>query len=605
MANLKYSVESKPYIELKNKIKAPKFQRNFVWKKKARKELIKSIKNGLPIGSFLLQRLNNGDYNIIDGRQRFSTLLDYEVHRYNYVDEDDITEANIETLLNSIPSINSLLSRYSEQARNEIINKTKTVAIKQLKTKDVEKPDVCYEITAEIKKLVPNLSQADDKALNKSVDKFYDSIWQILNVSNIILPCIIFSEEATDDEIVATFININSKGTKLSKYDLYSAAWQNEIITVDDNEILNKVISKYKDSLETNQKIETQGFNEAEIWNTKKINIFEYAYALSKLIGEKCENKIYQIKDASEVDSLGFSILASILNVPTKDIGRLASNLVKSKLNYAVLKDKIIQCVQRIQTKLLWYCTTPDNKNLFSHSLNQLVSYIVTYFKAKFVIVDGQITTNPKKNRIIDFENNLPIWYLYDNIRGYWAGSGDSKLDNLVITDDIYNSRYFGIVSEDAFRSALYDWIKEENSDKNTSIKPETKLFINYLVKKSCSEPHNKMDFEHIIPQARLDALKTKHKNVNGISSPTNLTLIPAFDNRAKREKTYYELIASKDETALTYNKDYLIKYIYPEHNEIKFIEAQSDFTVENFEHFKKDRGNYLVNLFIKEYYNK
>lgn len=44
MANLKYDVEGKPYVILKGKISAPKFQRNFVWKKKARKELINSIK---------------------------------------------------------------------------------------------------------------------------------------------------------------------------------------------------------------------------------------------------------------------------------------------------------------------------------------------------------------------------------------------------------------------------------------------------------------------------------------------------------------------------------------------------------------------------------
>ena len=83
MANLKYDVEGKPYTTLKGKITAPKFQRNFVWKKKARRELIQSIKQGLPIGSFLLQKLSNGNYNVIDGRQRFSTLLDYEAHRYD------------------------------------------------------------------------------------------------------------------------------------------------------------------------------------------------------------------------------------------------------------------------------------------------------------------------------------------------------------------------------------------------------------------------------------------------------------------------------------------------------------------------------------------
>ena len=169
--------------------------------------------------------------------------------------------------------------------------------MKQLKTKSTTKIDVVYEIMDAIKTQFPNIGR-DGKKLLEVVDKFYDDIWQILDTSNIVLPCIIFTEAATDDEIVSTFINLNSKGTKLSKYDLYSASWQNDIIKIDDEETIEKVISKYKDSLENNQKIETQNFSEAEIRSNKEINVFEYAYALSKLIWEACQNKIYQIKDA-------------------------------------------------------------------------------------------------------------------------------------------------------------------------------------------------------------------------------------------------------------------------------------------------------------------
>ena len=81
-----------------------------------------------------------------------------------------------------------------------------------------------------------------------------------------------------------------------------------------------------------------------------------------------------------------------------------------------------------------------------------------------------------------------------------------------------------------------------------------------YIIKKRCSEPHNNMDIEHIIPQSRLDGLSTRERGVVGISSPSNLTFLPMFDNRAKREKTYYEL---------------------------------------------KDRANTLINLFMDIYYKK
>ena len=604
MANLKYDVDRKYYAELKEKVKAPKFQRNFVWKKKARKELIHAIKSGLPIGSFLLQRLNDGYYNIIDGRQRFSTLLDYEEHRYDYIEEGDINEERVEALILSVPDIKSRYEQYNNSAKNNILKNIVSVSLKQLKSKSSNKADVTFEIEEAIKQKFPDLNKAALKSLNNSVSKFYDDIWKILDTTNIVLPCIIFTENATDDDIVTTFINLNSKGTKLSKYDLYSAKWQNDIITVDDNEIIDKVISKYVDSLENNQKIETQNFCEIEIRNSKQINVFEYAYALSKLIGEKCQNKIYQIKDASEVDSLGFSILASILNVSSKDMVNLASKLIESGINCTILKEKIIQCVLEIQKNIEWYCTSPDGKALFCHSQNQLVSYIVTVFKAKFEITnDGRIVDNSNRSKLKSFYKYLPYWYLYDNIRGYWSGSGDSKLDSLVLVDDIFQSRYFANVAEDAFRTAIFDWIEEGNNEKNNTVTPESKLFINYLIKKQCNEPHENMDIEHIIPQSRLEMLATRERGVVGVSSPSNLTFIPMFDNRSKREKTYYELIYLKDATALTYDKKLLDKYLYPEHGEIKFIEAQSSFTVSEYNKFKRDRMNMLINKFMESYY--
>lgn len=603
MATLKYDVEGKPYIVLKGKISAPKFQRNFVWKKKARKELINSIKQGLPIGSFLLQRIDNDQYNVIDGRQRFSTLLDYESHRYEYIEESDISEEKIINMLLCVDEIESSYNQYNVSAQKKIVDDVRKTALKQLKTKDTDKSNVTFEIIDAIRAKFPNLTKTDQKKLNSSVNKFYDDIWQILDTANIVLPCIIFNEFATDDEIVSTFINLNTKGTKLSKYDLYSAKWQNDVIVVDDESIIDKVISKYKDSLENNQNIEAESFNETEIRATKQINVFEYAYALSKLIGERCD-QIYQTKEASEVDSLGFSILASLLNVPSKKMVDLSKTLINSHINLVNLKDRIINCAMEIQNTLDWYCLSPNKTNYFNHTYNQLVSYIVTCFKAKYEITsDGRIVDNPLRAKLKDFKAYLHLWYLYDNIRGFWLGSGDTKLDKLVLTDDIFSSPYFSKVSEESFRIALLDWINTENTEKNPTIKPETKLFINYIIKKRCNEPHEGMDLEHIIPQARLELLMSREKGVLGISSPSNITLLPRFDNRSKREKTYYELIDLRDQSALTYDVGLLDKYVYPEHSEIKFIEAQTDFTVNKFNQFKKDRTNTLINLFIKEYY--
>ena len=64
-----------------NKIIIPKFQRNLVWSSKQKKSFIDSIKNGFPIGAFLLSNIGSEGkitkYSLIDGLQRATTLKEY------------------------------------------------------------------------------------------------------------------------------------------------------------------------------------------------------------------------------------------------------------------------------------------------------------------------------------------------------------------------------------------------------------------------------------------------------------------------------------------------------------------------------------------------
>ena len=72
----KYEIEVKKFSELTDKIEIPKFQRGLVWNKTKKREFIKTLKAGLPIGVLLLSK--KGDkYLIVDGLQRFTTMKEY------------------------------------------------------------------------------------------------------------------------------------------------------------------------------------------------------------------------------------------------------------------------------------------------------------------------------------------------------------------------------------------------------------------------------------------------------------------------------------------------------------------------------------------------
>ena len=58
------------------KLIIPDFQRNFVWKKSKKEQLLSSLFRGFPIGAITLYKDKNG-YYIIDGLQRINTLKQY------------------------------------------------------------------------------------------------------------------------------------------------------------------------------------------------------------------------------------------------------------------------------------------------------------------------------------------------------------------------------------------------------------------------------------------------------------------------------------------------------------------------------------------------
>ena len=58
------------------KLVIPDFQRNFVWKKNKKEQLLASLFRGFPIGAITLYQDKNA-YYIIDGLQRINTLNQY------------------------------------------------------------------------------------------------------------------------------------------------------------------------------------------------------------------------------------------------------------------------------------------------------------------------------------------------------------------------------------------------------------------------------------------------------------------------------------------------------------------------------------------------
>lgn len=74
------------YEDRKELIIAPAFQRRDVWNSKQRSELIESILMGIPIPVMYFFETSDGNKQVVDGRQRITTIINYLNDRYSLKD---------------------------------------------------------------------------------------------------------------------------------------------------------------------------------------------------------------------------------------------------------------------------------------------------------------------------------------------------------------------------------------------------------------------------------------------------------------------------------------------------------------------------------------
>ena len=85
----KYDSKTLLFKEI-GKMTKPTMQRGFKWSMSKQIELINSIRNGLPFGTFLLEEKRGGGYSILDGQQRYTTIRNYKEDMTPFLSNEDI-----------------------------------------------------------------------------------------------------------------------------------------------------------------------------------------------------------------------------------------------------------------------------------------------------------------------------------------------------------------------------------------------------------------------------------------------------------------------------------------------------------------------------------
>ena len=601
---VKYDVEVKTFAELKNKIEIPRFQRGLVWNDDKKGEFIRTLKAGLPIGVLLLSK--RGDkYLVIDGLQRFTTMIDYSKDFFKYISSEEITDSDLMAIILSSSDAKAIYDDYPATVQQKMRDDMRKIVAKNIS--GGQDKNYLQISRAVANQLCKEISMLPDKDLDNIIDSVYaviDRISQSAQIDDITIPLIIF--KGKEDELADIYQKLNQEGVRLSKYDVFAATWIDHYVTVkNDPSFIEYIIKKYERSKEDSN-LDIADYDPDEMKRPGKLTVFEYAFAVGKALMEKCK-KLFPRVDDAKIDSIGFLILAELMGLSSPKMNLLAETMEKYKaLDYKKLKDAILEVGSIVESALGSYIEAPSKSkaSLACHSEFQLASYIIVIFKLKYELTPENGLVQRQKNKSIScVKDFLYKHYLFDILRGYWAGSGDSKIEDIIA--DPSTCRYTRDVAKDEFEMAISSWLDAANDKpKQMQVPMESKLFLNYLLR---GRVHNvgktAYDIEHCVPKDVVRRYYLDKGIMVPMSSVCNLAYIPSKDNRSKGELTYYQRQDNEPGT-FALDEAQLDLLGYPRREDLRFVESTSTLTKENFDLFLKERKQTIQQIMMSVLYN-
>ncbi|WP_172370422.1 GmrSD restriction endonuclease domain-containing protein [Sporosarcina jiandibaonis] len=597
---MKYKIDKFAFKELENKVMLPSFQRALVWSDNEKKQFIRTLHKGYPFGSILIYKYEDiGKYSLIDGLQRYTTILDFRDDPSKYMDVDHF----IQQIVNSIQTdikINEAQKREYRGIIKEII--------KEIIEKHNKNEELCnYYLNDRIKEKIPVFPRELERyAVNIQTDIINFSR-NYLDINEIVIPCIEFIGDQS--ELAEVFENLNRGGKKLSKYQVFAAQWSNSEIYLDNGEngsnILNKVIERYI-KLNDSRQIEIKDFDEYSMRKERKINLSELCYALGVLIIEELDvffgkNDIEKEDLANEI---GYSTMGILMNIPNNKLHKVIdkAEFFKDPAIVEEIVEKTLDVYQTINTYFNKYLLLPGNERKYESKVKtnfQLMSYFAALWVTRYdVDFDSKAikTISNYRSSYNLITKNFIKYYVLDIVNRTWRGSGDSLLNDIYINKNI---RYSVPLDKEKLTNNLLEWHDEVVNKSSIRLEDVSKALLtihnsfslNYFAADS-------YDYEHIIARRRLSPIYKSEEIPGG--SLGNIMFMDKRLNRSKKDDNLYSQV--KEGHIL--DVEYLRKVDYPSERELSIIEndLNSD-KGESAKKFIKRRGRDILNSLINNLY--
>lgn len=537
----------------------PHYQRGYVWDEKQATALLNSILKKYPINSFLNWKKNDNFY-LIDGQQRIQTLIKIYEYPLKFVDYEifnEFIDIDSETKIDKL----------------NFVNKIENLRKKSLKELEFEAKNIPNYFINSCLNFARNVT-----TLNKQ--KFI-----FITIDNV-----------NEDEIIDIFDRLNTKGTKLTEFEILASKWAKYSIEVKDSKWKNKIESLYNDNkinnINTREEINTPG------------EIFYIAILFSlddtKYIKEIFRSKKSQVGDYKIDNSIHFALLwlFRIWFIVEKnikineaifddkfdiEIGEFIADVAKN--NFSKIEKIVIDISdvwQEIETKVVILKEMTDNK-LLLRSLS----------KNLFISLAAQILYKKLTEEKFRVNNNIQYHVIYEIINRGFSSATNSK-----VRKDICELAYLNEISPDQIRNIINNHNEAQLANPNLNgfekgFSSTVKFIISIAYKFYTKTKSIDFHFDHIFPKNAM----SKYDISYGINSIGNCGQLKSSENSSKQDKIdSAEVLGDKLIEYIENNKS-INDFGLDRDNYEKILD-----TIKNTE-FDHDKKNKLFSEFIEKRY--
>ena len=599
----------------KNRVTIPEYQRRLVWSQATRKELIQSIKRGFPFGSILIyEDVARGHsaadgkrhYNLIDGLQRTQALKSYVEYQNGYFTRTDLEDDFVDGVATHLGKV---ADDYKDRIRQTIVDWVKEK--ESYEARDGWRTENLVEALIEkvlkyssdsilFRDLYFDLNRNDDfiRRLGGFLDEVSSEVKLVLDAK---IPVLIYSGPSS--ELPTVFELLNSKGTALSRYEIYAAQWidcRQQIMNAD---VIDAIWKKY-------ETLEDEGFTldvseeapDEESRRNRQYTLFDYLFGLGQYLAHKFPRLFKPAKD-DRPSSVGFNLMTACLGLHVKDMAQLPDEI--DELPWSELECCLLEATRFVDNILKPVLSAPQYGRKIGpiyHSELMIISMIATAFQVKFSKRDLSENGGWRVDRR-KLKQNIPMFYLYEILHDDWRGSGDSKLYDAVrslryVDDKPPTEKRWEQVFDDWYYDSQVSLVHSKDAKRHIRDSRPEYLLLKYIFAEKMANTKS-YHVEHIFPVALLQS-HMENADEWPINTVGNLALLKQAGDLKANVQTFDVMLQEKrrrGEITAEEQTQQLLDYERQLHCPARILPLQ--LTKDSFEGFLLERFDLLKREFM------